>query len=87
MAQTLVQTVALGPVAPFDAAATVLTIGGLIILTTWPENYGDTSGNTSTIEGFKKAAKLIASGEHCGSGGRALHRAAPAPAMRSHEEP
>jgi hypothetical protein len=39
----LVETFNFGPVAPFDAAAVVLLIGGIAIAYTWPENYGDTS--------------------------------------------
>ena len=41
LAHVLVETLALGPTAPFDAAATVLAIGGLIVATTWPENFGE----------------------------------------------
>lgn len=61
-AQTLVGTLNLGPVAPFDAAAVVMITGGIIIYTTWGENYGDSSSNSSALDGFKKAAQLIASG-------------------------
>ncbi|EFN51339.1 hypothetical protein CHLNCDRAFT_33124, partial [Chlorella variabilis] len=59
VAHTLVETAAWGPVAPFDAAATVLAIGGLIILTSWSENYGDASEHSSAVDGFKKAGALI----------------------------
>lgn len=59
VAHTLVETVAIGPVAPFDAAAVVLVVGGFIIATTWTENYGDGSENSTAIEGFKKAGALI----------------------------
>ncbi len=59
MAHTLVETVAWGPVAPFDAAAVVLAVGGVIIATSWSENYGDASGDSSAVEGFKKAGALI----------------------------
>ncbi|CAI0441803.1 unnamed protein product [Linum tenue] len=37
----LVDTLALGPVAPFDAAACFLAIGMAVIMSSWPENYGD----------------------------------------------
>jgi hypothetical protein len=46
-------------VAPFDAAAVVLAVGGVIIATSWSENYGDASGDSSAVEGFKKAGALI----------------------------
>lgn len=61
IAHALVETLAIGPVAPFDAAATVLIIGGVIIYSTWTENYGDASSGSSATDGFKKAAKLIIS--------------------------
>ncbi len=60
-AHTLVETFAVGPVAPFDAAATVLVIGGAIIYSTWTENHGDSSRDSTATEGFSKAAKLIMS--------------------------
>jgi hypothetical protein len=62
VAHTLVETLSWGPVAPFDAAAAVLAVGGAIILTSWTENYGDASEHGSATEGFKKAAQLIWSG-------------------------
>lgn len=59
-AHSLVETFALGPVAPFDAAALVLGIGGIIIFSTWSENYGDASHrNKNQQEIFKKAAGVI----------------------------
>ena len=44
-----------GPVAPFVVATVPLLLGGLLILKTWPENYGQRTHNLSTscIEGFK----------------------------------
>eukprot|EP01102_Stenamoeba_stenopodia_P004296 TRINITY_DN14619_c0_g1_i1.p1 TRINITY_DN14619_c0_g1~~TRINITY_DN14619_c0_g1_i1.p1 ORF type:complete len:428 (+),score=55.30 TRINITY_DN14619_c0_g1_i1:161-1444(+) len=42
-----------GMVAPFDASLTLLIIGSLVILITWPENYGDATTDMSTS--FKKA--------------------------------
>lgn len=44
-----------GPVAPFVVATVPLILGGLLILKTWPENYGQRTHNLSTscIEGFK----------------------------------
>ncbi|CAN1779253.1 Molybdate-anion transporter, partial [Linum perenne] len=59
----LVDTLALGPVAPFDAAACFLAIGMAIIISTWPENYGDPSENKDLLTQFKGAAIAIASGE------------------------
>ena len=41
LANTLVTTLDLGPVAPFDAAFIILIIGGAIISFTWRENYGE----------------------------------------------
>lgn len=62
MAHTLVETLSWGPVAPFDAAAAVLVVGGGIIATSWTENFGDASEHAPATEGFKKAANLIWSG-------------------------
>jgi len=62
LAQALVVTMKLGPVVPFDAAAVVLLVGGFIIATTWSENHGEGAAESSSpVDGFKKAAKLIAS--------------------------
>lgn len=43
LGHSLVETFEFGPVAPFDAAAIVLLVGGAIIMWTWSENYGDTN--------------------------------------------
>lgn len=40
VAHALVEGAGLGPVAPFDAAAAVLLVGGAIVATTWRENRG-----------------------------------------------
>lgn len=58
----LVDTVGLGPVSPFDAAACFLAIGMAIILSSWTENYGDPSENKDLLTQFKGAAIAIASG-------------------------
>lgn len=58
----LVDTLNLGPVSPFDAASCFLAIGMVIILSSWTENYGDTSENKDLITQFKTAAVAIASG-------------------------
>lgn len=58
----LVDTLNLGPVSPFDAASCFLAIGMAIILSSWTENYGDTSENKDLITQFKGAAVAIASG-------------------------
>ena len=44
VAHTLVEGMALGPVAPFDAAHAVLLLGGIVILATWSENFGEEEG-------------------------------------------
>ncbi|XP_052196778.1 uncharacterized protein LOC127804059 [Diospyros lotus] len=59
----LVDSMNLGAVAPFDAAACFLAIGMLIILSSWTENYGDPSENKDLLTQFKAAAVAIASDE------------------------
>ncbi|KAL4565373.1 hypothetical protein LXL04_029465 [Taraxacum kok-saghyz] len=59
----LVGTLALGPVAPFDAASCFLAIGMAIILSSWTENYGDPSESKDLLTQFKGAALAIASDE------------------------
>ncbi|KAL8167461.1 hypothetical protein V2J09_008960 [Rumex salicifolius] len=59
----LVDSFALGAVAPFDAAACFLAIGMAIMLSTWTENYGDPSENKDLLTQFKGAAVAIASDE------------------------
>ncbi|KAF5771451.1 putative molybdate-anion transporter, MFS transporter superfamily [Helianthus annuus] len=59
----LVDVAALGPVAPFDAAACILALGMAIILSSWGENYGDPSENKDLLSQFKGAAVAIASDE------------------------
>jgi len=61
LANTLVDTHKLGPVAPFDAAAVVLIIGGVAIAFLWNENYGDTKHQTGLDHQFKLAAAAILS--------------------------
>ncbi|MBA0610877.1 hypothetical protein Godav_011640, partial [Gossypium davidsonii] len=56
----LVDSLKLGPVAPFDAASCFLAIGMIIILSTWTENYGDPSENKDLLTQFKGAAAAIA---------------------------
>ena len=60
--QFLVDTLALGPVAPFDAAALVMVIGGVVVLLTWPENFGDASNRHTLGEQLRNAAMAIYSG-------------------------
>ena len=60
--QFLVDTLALGPVAPFDAAAVVMVIGGVVVLLTWPENFGDASNRHTLGEQLRNAAMAIYSG-------------------------
>lgn len=58
----LVDSLNLGPVSPFDAAAIFLSIGMAIIISSWSENYGDPSENKDLLTQFKGAAVAIASG-------------------------
>lgn len=59
IASTLVDKYELGPVAPFDAAATALVIGGIAIAIMWPENYGNAKQNSGLDHQFKAAAAAI----------------------------
>ncbi|GKV04000.1 hypothetical protein SLEP1_g16219 [Rubroshorea leprosula] len=59
----LVDNLALGPVAPFDAAACLLAIGMAIILSSWCENYGDPSETKNLLTQFRGAAAAIAADE------------------------
>jgi hypothetical protein len=63
LANTLVDFFALGPVAPFDAAIVLLSIGGALIWFTWPENYGNSSSNGTVFEQFMEAVNCIRSDE------------------------
>lgn len=51
LAQTLVGALKLGPVAPFDAAACVLAVGGCVIAATWTENFGERAAVATTSSG------------------------------------
>ncbi|KAL6526999.1 hypothetical protein OROGR_016089 [Orobanche gracilis] len=57
----LVDSLNLGPVSPFDAAAVFLAIGMAVMLSSWSENYGDPSENKNLLAQFKGAAVAIAS--------------------------
>ena len=59
LANYLVTDMSLGPVAPFDAAAVFLAIGGVVIMFSWTENKGDNSENTSVQQGMKQAYEAI----------------------------
>jgi MFS family permease len=59
LANYLVTDMDLGPVAPFDAAASFLAIGGVIISFTWTENKGDTKENSSLEASFRAASNAI----------------------------
>ena len=67
VAHSLVETLGLGPVAPFDAAALVMVFGGVIVLFSWTENFGNCSEKKSFVEQLKSGAHAIASGEACRS--------------------
>ena len=59
LANTLVISLEMGPIAPFDAAAAFLTVGGLIIAFTWNENYGSRGSERSFYSQFSVAALAI----------------------------
>jgi hypothetical protein len=62
IAQSLVGVLNAGPVAPFDAAAVVMVLGGAIVLISWPENYGDVSDTTSFFTQLNNAKSAIRNG-------------------------
>ena len=49
VANSLVHSLDMGPVAPFDAAIVVLVLGGSVIFMTWTENYGDKSASAPSL--------------------------------------
>nr|XP_043612181.1 molybdate-anion transporter-like [Erigeron canadensis] len=59
----LVGSLAMGPVAPFDAASIFLAIGMAVIISSWSENYGDPSESKDLMTQFRGAAVAIASDE------------------------
>ncbi|KAF4381198.1 hypothetical protein F8388_012120, partial [Cannabis sativa] len=59
----LVDSLSLGPVAPFDAASCFLAIGMAVILSFWSENYGNPSESKDLLTQFRGAAVAIASDE------------------------
>ncbi|CAI9287882.1 unnamed protein product [Lactuca saligna] len=63
----LVGSLARGPVAPFDAASIFLAIGMAIIISSWTENYGDSSERKDLMTQFRGAAIAIASGSSLAS--------------------
>lgn len=63
LSNALVVMLSLGPIIPFDASATVLTIAGLVIAFSWSENYGDCSGGAAVLSQFKTAFSWITNDE------------------------
>ncbi|GJP38450.1 hypothetical protein CLOM_g22885 [Closterium sp. NIES-68] len=63
LANTLVNNLHLGPVAPFDAAAVLLAVGMTGIMSTWGENYGDTNESKGLLVQFQSAAAAIRADE------------------------
>ena len=63
LANLLVTTLDLGPVAPFDAALVLLAIGGGLIISTWRENYGesDSKKEAGILMQFSSAIECIRS--------------------------
>jgi hypothetical protein len=63
VANTLVSSFSLGPIAPFDATSCLLAVGMDIIIYTRPENYGDPSKSKTIVAQFQQAASAITSGK------------------------
>ncbi len=57
----LVENMGLGRVAPFDAAIVALVAGGIIIMATWGENYGDQHSKGIAAQ-FSKGWNAIVTG-------------------------
>lgn len=64
LAHALVEYGQMGPVAPFDAAALVMVVGGVIVALTWSENYGDNSERRTFGSQLTTAALAIMKGMH-----------------------
>ncbi|CAL5220451.1 g2470 [Coccomyxa viridis] len=60
VAHTLVETLGLGPVIPFDTAALVMICGGVLVLFTWTENFGNSSEKRNFLDQLKNGAHAIA---------------------------
>jgi hypothetical protein len=58
----LVENMGLGRVAPFDAAIVSMVLGGVVMLRTWSENYGDRSSR-GVGEQFERAWAAIVGGK------------------------
>ena len=63
VAHSLVETLGLGPVIPFDTAALVMICGGVIVLFTWTENFGNSSEKRNFLDQLKSGAHAIANGK------------------------
>lgn len=61
----LVESMAFGPVAPFDAAATLLVIGAIVICYTWTENYGNSDSRVALQTQFSNACEAMRAGNEC----------------------
>ena len=59
VANYLVRDFGYGPLAPFDLAMVVLTIGAIVITTTWNENYGSRNTGGSVFDQFQKGFQTI----------------------------
>ncbi len=75
IANTLVYTWSLGPVAPFDAAAAALVLGGIPIALMWTENYGNAKQQQGLDHTFKAAAAAIMGGARARAADAPSHRA------------
>jgi hypothetical protein len=77
VANTLVTGMEMGPTAPFDAAATALSVGFVVIAATWSENYGSAKARPPALGSAPADADEAEAGTGSSSGGVISARGSP----------